>query len=279
DNFENRAALVGAEIARIDGRDLDAEHLYEKASRSARANGFVHNEALAKELAGRFYSARGFDRIAETYLRDAWDCYLRWGADGKATQLEQLHHFLRPPQAPDSSNATIATRVDRLDLATVVKASQAVSSEIELKKLIDTLMVISLEHAGADRGLLILLRGDELWIEAEATTVRDTVEVNVRQEKGAQARLPQAVLGYVMRTQDSVLVGDPADQSPFSADEHLQKNRCRSMLCVPLIKQTKLIGILYLENSRTSHVFTPTRVTVLKLLASQAAISLENALL
>src|SRR5262249_11216058 len=151
----------------------------------------------------------------ETYLRDAWDCYLRWGADGKATQLEQLHHFLRPPQAPARSDAMIGTRVDHLDLATVVKASQAVSTEIELKKLIDTLMVIALQHAGADRGLLIRPRGDELWIEAEAITVRDAVEVDVRQENVAHAQVPQAVLRYVMRTQDSVLLGDPADQSPF----------------------------------------------------------------
>jgi PAS domain S-box-containing protein len=277
ENFENRAALVGAEIARLEGRELDAEHLYEQAIRSAQANGFIHNEALAYELAGRFHAARGFEQIAHLYLRNARDCYLRWGANGKVRQLEQNFPQLRQQPALTRSDETIGTRVEHLDLATVVKASQAVSTEIELKKLIDTLMVIALEHAGADRGLLILARGDELWIEAEAITVRDTVEVDVRQENVEHAQLPHAVLLYVMRTQDSVLLADTTDQSPFSADEHIQENRCRSLLCIPLIKQTKLIGILYLENTRTSQVFTPARVTVLELLASQAAISIENA--
>jgi PAS domain S-box-containing protein len=277
ENFENRAALVGAEIARIEGRTLDAIDLYEQAIRSAQTNGFVHNEALATELAACFYAARGFEQIAHLYLRNARDCYLRWGADGKVRQLEQNFPQLRRQPALTRSDVTIGTRVEHLDLATVVKASQAVSSEIELKKLIDILMVTALEHAGADRGLLILPRGDELWIEAEAITVRDRIEVDVRQENVAHVQVPHAVLRYVMRTHDSVLLGDSADQSPFSADEHIQENRYRSLLCIPLINQTKLIGILYLENSRTSHVFTPTRVTVLKLLASQAAISLENA--
>ena len=121
-------------------------------------------------------------------MRNARDCYLRWGADGKVRQLEQNFPQLWQQPALTRSDVPIGTRVEHLDLATVVKASQAVSSEIELKKLIDTLMVIALEHAGADRGLLILPRGDELWIEAEAKTVRDTVEVDVRQENVAQAR-------------------------------------------------------------------------------------------
>jgi PAS domain S-box-containing protein len=277
ENFENRAALVGAESARLEGRALDAMNLYEQAIRSAQTNGFVHNEALATELAARFYATRGFEQIAHLYLRNARDCYLRWGADGKVRQLEQNFPQLRQQPAPTRSDVTIGTPVENLDLATVVKASQALSSEIELKKLIDALMVTALEHAGADRGLLILPRGDELWIEAEAITVRDTIEVDVRQENVAHVQVPHAVLRYVMRTHDSVLLGDSADQSPFSADEHIQENQFRSLLCIPLINQTKLIGILYLENSRTSHVFTPTRVTVLNLLASQAAISLENA--
>ena len=114
--FENRAAIVGAEIARIEGRPLDAQELYEKAIRSAHAHGFVHNEAFANELAGRFYAARGFEKIATTYLRDARHCYLRWGADGKVRQLDQLYPYLRADRPIADPTSTILTSVEHLDL-------------------------------------------------------------------------------------------------------------------------------------------------------------------
>ena len=125
ENFENRAALVGAEIARIEGRELDAERLYEQAIRSARANGFVHNEALANELAARFYAARGFEKIAHVYLQDARYGYLRWGADGKVRQLDQLYPHLREEEPVPGPTSTIGAPVEHLDLATVIKVSQA----------------------------------------------------------------------------------------------------------------------------------------------------------
>jgi hypothetical protein len=123
--FENRAAVVGAEVARIEGRVLAAQELYEKAIRSAHTHGFVHNEAFANELAARFYAARGFDKIATAYLREARYCYLRWGADGKVRQLEQLYPHLRADRAIADPTSTILTSVDHLDLATVIKVSEA----------------------------------------------------------------------------------------------------------------------------------------------------------
>ena len=180
ENFEDRAALVGAEIARIEGRELDAERLYEQAIRSARANGFIHNEALANELASRFYAARGFEKIARLYLQDARYGYLRWGADGKVRQLEQLHPHLRDAPVPASPTATIGAPVEQLDVGTVLKAAQAVSGEIVLDKLIERLMRIAVEHAGAERGLLVLFSGDEPRIAAEATTGRGLVDVTLR---------------------------------------------------------------------------------------------------
>jgi hypothetical protein len=160
DTFENRAALVAAEIARIEGRELDAERLYEQAIRSARANDFIHNEALANELASRFYAVRGFEKIARVYLQDARYGYSRWGADGKVRQLEQLHPHLPDTPVPASPNMTIGAPVEQLDVGTVVKASQAVSGEIVLGNLIKVLLRIAVEHAGAERGLLILFPGD-----------------------------------------------------------------------------------------------------------------------
>jgi hypothetical protein len=172
DNFENRAALVGAEIARIDGRDVDAMRLYDQAIRSAREHGFVQNEGMAHELAARFYAARGVETIAHACLRNARHCYLRWGAFGKVRQLEQLHPHLRDAPVPASPTATIGAPVERLDVGTVLKAAQAVSGEIVLGELIKTLLRIAVEHAGAERGLLILFPGDESRIAAEATTGR-----------------------------------------------------------------------------------------------------------
>ena len=276
ENFENRAALVGAEIARIEGRDLDAMRLYERAISSAHANGFVNNEAVANEVAARFYETRGFKKIAHAYLRDARYCYLRWGADGKVRQLDELYPHLSEEEPVPGPTNTIGTSVERLDLATVIKVSQTVSGEIVLEKLIDTLMREAIEHAGAERGLLILPRDFEQSIEAEAMTSRDTIIVRLREAFIAEPELPESIIHYVVRTKESVILGDAASHHAFSSDPYLRRHHARSILCLPLTNQAKLIGVLYLENNLTPHVFTPTRIAVLKLLASQAAISLEN---
>ena len=181
----------------------------------------------------------------------------------------------RKSQLPGPTS-TIGAPVEHLDLATVIKVSQAVSGEIVLEKLIDTLMRTAIEHAGAERGLLILPRGVEQRIEAEATTSGDTVIVRLREASVAEAALPESIVHYVVRTQESVILDDASAQNPFSADTYIRQHHARSILCLPLINQAKLIGLLYLENNLTPHVFTPTRIAVLKLLASQAAISLEN---
>jgi len=276
ETFEDRAALVGAELARIEGRVLDAQELYEKAIRSAHKYGYVQNEAVANELAGRFYAARGFERIATTYLRDAWHCYLRWGADGKARQLEQLHPQLNVDKPIADSTATILTPVEHLDLATVIKVSEAVSGEIVFEKLLNTLMRSAIEHAGAERGLLILPQGDGHRIEAEATTNVDNLSVVLRKADVTAADLPTSVFHYVVRTKETVLLPDAPVRNPFSADPYIRDHCPKSVLCLPLLKQTRLLGVLYLENSLTPHAFTPARMAVLKLLASAAAISMEN---
>jgi PAS domain S-box-containing protein len=276
ENFENRAALVGAEIARIEGREREAARLYEEAIRSAQTNGFVHNEALANELAARFYRASGFEKIANTYLRDARYGYLRWGAIGKVRQLDELYPYLKEEELTLGPTATIRTSAERLDLATVIKVSQAVSGEIVLEKLIDTLMRAAIEHAGAERGLLILPEANEFRVEAEASTGADTVKMRLRGAPRADTALAESVVHYVIRTQEIVILDDASAQNPFSADAYIRRQRARSILCLPLVNQARLIAVLYLENNLAPHVFTPTRIAVLKLLVSQAAISLEN---
>src|SRR5439155_19934102 len=194
ENFENRAALVGAEIARLEGRELDALRLYERALHSARANGFVHHEALAHELAGRFSLQRGFETAGSAHLRHARACYALWGADGKVRHLEQLYPQLGKEELVSGPTSTIGAPVEHLDLATVLKVSHAVSGEIVLEKLLDTLMRTAIEHAGATRGLLMLPRGDELRVEAEATTSGDTIMVWLREASVTATALPESVL-------------------------------------------------------------------------------------
>ena len=276
ENYRNRQALLLAEIARIEGRDLDAMHLYEEAIQSARQNGFIQNEAIAYEVAARFYAARGFETIAQTYIKKARYCYLRWGALGKVRQIDR-DYPLPHEERTLSSAATIETPLEQLDLGTVMKVSQAVSGEIVLEQLVQTLMLIAVEHAGAERGLLILPYGEEHRIAAEARTGRDEVDVQLRLAPITPSDLPDSLLRYVIRTQESVILDDAAVQNLFSEDEYVRQRRPRSILCQPLVKQAKLMGVLYLENNLAPGVFTTGRLAMLELLASQAAISLDHA--
>jgi signal transduction histidine kinase len=274
--FGDKYALVMAEIARLEGRDAEAMGLYEQAITSAREHGFVQNEGLAHEVAARFYAARGVESVAYGYLRNARRCYLRWGALGKVRQLDQRHPGVPEEAAHSAPSATVSAPVEQLDVGTVVKASQAVSSELELGKLIETLLRISLEHAGAERGLLILFTNNEPRIAAEATTGRGNIEVRLQNAPMTSAEIFESVLHTTARTRESVILDDAVASATFSADAYVRQRRPRSVLCLPLVKQAKLVGALYLENNLAPRVFTSAKLAVLKLLASQAAISLEN---
>jgi PAS domain S-box-containing protein len=273
ENFENRAALVGAEIARIEGRNFDTMRLYEQAIRSARENGFVQNEGLAYEVAAQFYGARGFDTFADAYLRNARECYFRWGAHGKVRQLEAQYPQLALGNRRGGSPEAVSPD-QQLDVAAVVKASQALSSEMLLPRLIERLMTIALQNAGADRGLLILPQKSDYRIEAEARA--DGEEIVVHYGDAASPAVPETIIRYVMRTLESVILDDAAKKNLFSEDPYFGLRRQRSILCLPLLRQGVLVGLLYLENALASHAFTPARIAVLELLAAQAAISLEN---
>jgi signal transduction histidine kinase len=273
--FGDKHALVSAELARIESRPVDAMRLYEEAIRAARENGFVQNEGLAYEVAARFYMALGLETIADAQLRNARHCYLRWGADGKVRQLDRLYPHLtaveghRPPAGTGSP-------VQQLDVATVVKASQAVSSEIVFSKLIERLMTIAVENAGADRGLLILPADDAYLIQAEAQATDDRVEVALCQTPISGTTCPESLVRYVIRTHESVILDDASRPNLFSDDNYLRGRQTKSILCLPLIKQGRLTGLIYLENKLASGAFTADRSAVLELMAAQAAISLEN---
>ncbi len=287
ENFGNRAALVAAELARIDGEAESAARSYEQAIRSARDNGFVQNQALAYEVASRFYRARGLDLIADTYLREARACYVRWGADGKVRQLERLHPQLLE-QRPFAPTATFAARAEQLDLLSVVKASQTISGEIVLEKLLCRLLQAVLEQGGAQRGVLLVSHGGDpstasgraLTMEAEATLDDAGVRATLLQSMpiGPSSPLvPAAIVNYVERTKERVILDDPAGGGRFSSDAYFAQRKPRSALCFPILRQAEVVGVLYLENDLIAGAFTPGRLIALELIATQAAISVENA--
>ncbi len=270
----DRAVLVHAEMARLAGQPLEAQCLYEQAIRCARQNGFIQNEAIAQEVAARFYLGRGLDTIAQALLRNARNGYRRWGAQGKVRQLEGRHPFLRLQPDNDASAAMSTTQLDAM---TAVKAAQAVSSEIVLESLIKTLLVIAVENAGAERALLVLLRDARPHIEAEATTSHGRVEVTPLQREATAEELPASILNYVIRSRARVILDDATTSALFSEDGYVKRRQPRSLLCLPLVEQTRLTGVLYMENSLVPHAFTPERMALLDVVAAQAAISLENA--
>ena len=230
--------------------------------------------AVDASLAARFHAARAFEAIGNAYLREARSCYRRWGADGKVRQLETLYPFLREPESAHAAAATIAAPTEHLDLATVVKASQAVSGNMAPERLIEALMRLAIEHAGAERGLLLLSRGNEPRPEVEAIVSGEAIVVRRRGESAAA--FPDSIVHHAMQTREIVILDDAAAHPTFSADPYVRERNARSILCLPLVNESKMTGVLYLESNLTPRVFTPDWIAALKLLALQAAISLEN---
>jgi predicted ATPase/signal transduction histidine kinase/predicted Ser/Thr protein kinase len=270
ENFRAPERLVFAELARIAGREAVALRAYEEAHRAARKSGFIQYSALACELAARFWFERQLPTLAEAYAHKARAAYLRWGARGKVRQLDELWPELSS-SVPGEETAT-DTDSTQLDALAVVKAQQAISGEIVLERLAETLLRVAIESAGAQRGALLLPRGEQLSVVAVVGT---TPEGSA--DSPAEAALPWTIISYVRRTREQVLLGDASEPHPFSTDVWLERSQPRSVLCLPLLRQEEFRGVLYLENSLTTNAFTGARSALLGHIASQAAISIENA--
>ena len=276
DTFSFRVSLVEAEIAGVQGRTAEAMQGYERALAQVHQKAPQHI-ALTLETAARFYRRNGLSRTGQSLLAQARDLYQRWGADGKVAQLERDFPDIRPTALPRKVPEVVATPFQDADVASMLKTSQAVSHDAGLDELMRALMEIALEHAGADRGLLILPKGDKLRIEALARFGADGAEVGLQSVAVTPADLPLTVLHHVIRTAGTVLLDDARESDEFSDDPYIAEGQCRSVLCLPLIRQNELIAVLYLENSLVSHVFTQSRVALLNLLVVTAALYIENA--
>ncbi|HUN93956.1 MAG TPA: response regulator [Burkholderiaceae bacterium] len=291
ENYATRHRLVAAEHARLTGDELRAERLYEQAIAAARDAGLVHQEALACERAAEFHRARGLPRIADACLADAREAYARWGAVGKVRLLESRFPALQGARTAGAFGSARAGGPD-IDTLAVVKATRALSSQIELDALLDTLMRIALAEAGAQAGRLYVVDAERMQLAARAEVSGGAIDVrvvaagaaggtgHVTAEEAARATPgdhPEAVLNYVRRTREPVLLDDAAQSHAFAGDAYLAARRPRSVLCLPLLRKSETIGILYLEHLAGTHAFTPQHAAVLEMLAGQAAISLETA--
>ncbi len=284
ENFLHKYLLVAAEQARLSRKDDVAATLFERSARSARENGYVQNEAICNELAGKFYLSRGLEVSAKAYISLAREGFLRWGAAAKVQALEAAYpHWFKEPAATKEPGETepspapsTSSGVEALDLMSVIKASQAISGEIHLDKLMSRLMKIVIENAGARRGLLILEQEGRLFRVAEGTADSDTIVLPPLAVKGSGV-LAETVVYYTARTHEAVVLDDAAKKGLFTHDPYIMDHAAKSILCTPIVRQGRLTGILYLENELTSHAFTPARVGVLEALCAQIAISLDNA--
>ncbi len=290
ENFLCQSLLLSAEIERIAGRPLSTLSFYERAISYAQETRMVQHLALANELYALFQLECGEEKTASTFMVEARACYSQWGAMAKVRALEGKYSHLLSltgrdgrPAAPTAdsqiSSTTITTGSETLDLMTVIKSSQVISGEIVFGQLIEKLMRIVIENAGAEKGFLLLEKETGLIIQAESSTEKEEINVLDSVPVGAihESPLPLTILNYVKRTCESVVLADAANELQFRKDPYVVQRQPKSILCVPIILRGKFIGILYLENSLTTDAFTQERVEVVRILSSQAAISLENA--
>ncbi|WP_293132705.1 AAA family ATPase [Microcoleus sp. bin38.metabat.b11b12b14.051] len=293
-NHLHKFYLVEAERHGVLGERLEAVEMYDRAIALAQQNEYINDEALAHELAAKFYLSWGKEKIARIYLTDAYYAYARWGAKAKVEDLEKCYPQLLAPiinsKTSLQTGRILSPTTDItlsmtssfemsgfLDLATVIKASQALSGEIELDKLLSTLMQTAIENAGASKGALILYRGGNLIVEVVGTS--DTSENIVLQSIPLESsrKIPISLINYAARTEELLLYNNVPKQSQNINDSYIIEHQPKSVLCLPIQHQGKIIAILYLENSLTTNAFTPDRLAVLNILSSQAAISIENA--
>ncbi|MEW5856020.1 MAG: AAA family ATPase [Cyanobacteriota bacterium] len=289
-NFLHKFYLVEAERHRILGEKVEAMENYDQAIALAKENEYINEEALAYELAAKFYLSWGKETIAQLYLHKAHYAYQVWGAQRKVEDLEEKYPQLIAGLSANSVSQSTVNKTTQtptttshfrtstsLDLATVMKAAQAISGEIVLSNLLSQLMEIAIENAGAEKVFLILNESEILLIEAQASVEQDDVLMLQSIPVNDSNQLPVSIINYVERTQQDVVLKDASAPGIFATDTYIINNKPKSVLCTPLIHQCKLTGILYLENNLTTDAFTSDRLEILKLLSSQAAISIENA--
>ena len=294
-NHAHRQALIAAELAGLDGEQNGALDLYDRAIRLARESGFVQHEALANDRAAQFHLRRQRVQVARGYAQEAWYGYQQWGVKHKLRELTARHGELGTGdrsagaaiERTATETGTTSTYSSRaLDLVTAVRATQALAGELELGALLERLMRVLIENAGAQKGVLVLNHEDaaqdkqvegRLEVEALVTVEPHRIQIGLRQPLETSTELATSVVQYVARSKETVVLGNAATESRFARDPYIEAQRPLSLLCLAMQHQGRLIGVLYLENNAATNAFSGERVEILQLVAAQAAVAVENA--
>ncbi|MBK9261575.1 MAG: AAA family ATPase [Polyangiaceae bacterium] len=284
-NFLHKWQLVEAEGARTAGRPAEAMELYESAIRNAAQANYLYDEALACERTSEACRSWGWTRASEAYLVDAHYAYLRWGATAKVASLERQYPeklgsraLLRDLGKTETSSSQTPTGTNEvLELTSVMKASQAISSEIVLDRLVQSLLKIMLENAGARRGFFLLMRDGRLVIEAECAPDQPEKLIGGMTLAENESRMSAAIVNYVARTGETIVLSNATVSGHFTRDPYVMNVAPKSILCAPIANQGQITGVIYLENNLTEGAFTADRLEVLRLLSGQAALSIHNA--
>jgi predicted ATPase/signal transduction histidine kinase len=299
-NHGQKFYLIEAEYHRVLGEKIEAIEYYDRAIAAAKENEYIQEEALANELAAKFYLAWGKPKIAGVYFKEAGDAYLRWGALAKFEQLKQNYpkfftstlNIVREQDAREIHNTLIqknkAIQVTKstksvsgpnlsesLDLATVIEASQALSSEIDLNRLMAALMRVAIANAGAEKGRLILVRSGDLVISQSEFTNESCSDQFIPIANSSD--VPISLIHYAWRTHKTQAIDNAIEDAIFATDPYIIQHKPKSVLCMPIQNQGRAVGLLYLENKLLPGVFSPARLAVLKVISAQAAISISNA--
>lgn len=296
ENFAHKYELVCAEMARLEGQPLEATLTRYEAAAAATGADFLHWRALSTELAGRCLLERRHRRLGEALLGDALALYTDWGATTKVRrlgrELGELFGRTRTRRSGEyravsgkgtnhASSTLHAVSPTALDASSALKASQAISGELEPERLFARLMSVILENAAAERGCLILPEEDtgKLVVRARAAAAEPGAEVSAAHELEREPRVCARIVRYVARSREVIVLDDATTDPLFGREPYLQGNRVKSVLCMPIIGQGRLVAVLYVENNATTEAFSDERVEVLRLIGGQAAISITNALL
>jgi predicted ATPase len=275
-NIEAGYQLVMAEFSRVNGQDTKAVEHYDRAINAAEQYGQTHLFSLAQELTGRFYERKNQTSLSNYFLLRARSSYVRWGAVTKVNALDREYRELaeqgaqyvrRPLPLIDSTEQAYT---DHMDLGSVIKASQVLSGEIILDTLLEKLMQVALENAGAHSAGLVLTEGEDLCVEILSRY--NGVNTDHRRQRIPIAEcydVPASVIQYVARTEEDLVLNDASNEDIFTQDAYIANVKPRSILCFPILSKSHLTGVLYLENLQTTSAFSEDRVAVLKLLASQ----------
>lgn len=286
ENFQHKWILIEALIARLEGHHEEAAERFDGAIDSALKHGFPHNAAIANECAAVYYLSRGRKKIAGMYFQEACYFFTKWGATTKVHQLQQTYSHLLPPYSatsfqenrPSITENRLLTSGSIIDLTTIFKAAQAISGVVVLKDLLKKLIQVVIENAGAERGFLLFKEEvtQTFLIQAEYEVTSD-ITVLQAEPLETNGTLSHPIIHFVARTREALVLGNASHQGAFTQDLYIQTYQPKSILCLPIVHQRKLMGILYLENNEATDVFTVERLQILQLLSSQAAISLVNA--